>query len=647
MIKNSSCDIESLPLLEEKIFGGMKLDVENNLDLYNRMEKPIVLKPGQATFEDIIIHARLRQRLSDGTITRNIRYLKFMETHIQPVNLMNPSYENFLRHMDYREQIEHAGWGALKHEYQAIIMLLRCYGIDPKTWYYKPPQRQQKMMITIPYPDQVHQMIHQRYSKDGYTDALIRYVLTHDFIVGWRPMSEVCIAKVSDVDLDNETLLITSPKLHNATRIINIHEICNQHDNPSMRNWLEHWRNKVENQYSKDYLYLHPNGRPFENADQLRQFINRNIKKAQGTTIPAGYYNYLSRHWCAIARLIRTKIKTKKYDEYEVMEHLGHTKIETTIGYIRSAKFYYEQTQFDWLSSILTGKRKVSGDNAIQPTEATKKSSNQINRYGMIRRPPNLYILLSIVKIRQSTGFLFCYFFFFSFFVEIPILDLSDDGTEINRCLEGPGWSCGLQFFSVTGVWGDAGLVMSSDVLFASSPPLLSYNSSLSVTEFFIDHASGGMVGAWLVIKDCSSPLSSMLPFPPISSLSVTRFLCSQQSADLKFFDCWLMGRWVTGSLRIPHIAVPSSPSGVESSFLSMVLFCADDGADRGFFVFHNVLPPLITESMNPWSLQSTAMLLNSGSVPESGVSSSERMHPRRSNSGQVRALEYKGGMGI
>ena len=85
----------------------------------------------------------------------------------------------------------------------------------------------------------------------------------------------------------------------------------------------------------------------------------------------------------------------------------------------------------------------------------------------------------------------------------------------------------------------------------------------------------------------------------------------------------------------------------ISSSFLSMVLFCADDGADRGFFVFHNVLPPLITESMNPWSLQSTAMLLNSGSVPESGVSSSERMHPRRSNSGQVRALEYKGGMGI
>ena len=30
----------------------------------------------------------------------------------------------------------------------------------------------------------------------------------------------------------------------------------------------------------------------------------------------------------------------------------------------------------------------------------------------------------------------------------------------------------------------------------------------------------------------------------------------------------------------------------ISSSFLSRVLFCADDGADRGFFVFHNVLPP-------------------------------------------------------
>lgn len=423
---NNPLSDEELPSISKELSDGGRLNhVENKPIFCNRLEKPIVLKPGQATFEDIKIHARLRQRLSEGTITRNTRYLRFMETHIMPVDLMNPSYENFIRHMDYREQIEHSGWGALKHEYQAMIMLLRCYGIDPKTWYYKPPQRQTNQMVTVPYPDQVHQLIHQRYSKDDYTNALIRYLFCHNFVIGWRPMSEVCIAKTTDVDLDNETLRIISPKMHNSIRTIRIHEIANQHDNPSMRNWLDVWRPKAVSQYSGDSLYVHPNGRPFTNPDQLRVFINRAVKQAQGTTIPTGYYNYLTRHWCAVARLIRTKLQTRKYDEYEVMEHLGHTKIETTIGYIRSTKFYYDQTGYDWLSSVLTDapKKRVE-ESAVQPIKKSTKPmkhglSTSPNRYKQVRRPPdsnyltegnqfdNIWFLVAVEKKQSVTLFLF------------------------------------------------------------------------------------------------------------------------------------------------------------------------------------------------------------------------------------------------
>lgn len=339
----------------------------------NRLETPTILDPQTASFEDIRNHARLRQRLAPKTTDNHLKYLRFMELHKCPVNLREPSHENFLRHMDYREQIEHAGWGALKHENEAFRMYLRAIGKNPAEYYYKPPQRQPKE-TPIPYPDQVHQMIHQRYSNDRYIDALIRYIICHNHIIGWRPPSEPAIAKISDVDLDHETLLITSPKLHYTTRTISISEIANQHDIPSMRNWIDHWRPKVANQYSDDYLYLTPQGRPFT-SDTLRRYLYVHAQRRIKTIFP-GYYNYTSRHWCAIARLIRTKLQTRHYDEYEVMEYLGHTKTDVTMTYIQRAKFYYEQTGFDWIKRVLTNPQKRVGDNALK---TDKDSENALS----------------------------------------------------------------------------------------------------------------------------------------------------------------------------------------------------------------------------------------------------------------------------
>jgi hypothetical protein len=98
------------------------------LQKVNRLDFPIVLDPKTATFDEVAIHALLRQRIAKGTIARNLRYARFMETHPCPVNFRNPSYENFIRHMDYREQIEESKWGALKHEWQAMRMFLKAYG---------------------------------------------------------------------------------------------------------------------------------------------------------------------------------------------------------------------------------------------------------------------------------------------------------------------------------------------------------------------------------------------------------------------------------------------------------------------------------------------------------------------------------------
>ena len=353
-----------------------------NLQHISRLNTPITINPEESSFDDVSIHATIRQRLSPGTIQRNLRYARFMENHPQPVDFKNPSYENFIRHMDYREQIEGSQWGALKHQWQAMRMFLKAWGIDPQTWPYKPPSRPTYTIRPIPFPEAVYKIIHHDYSKDEYTNALIKYLLCHNYVIGWRFPSEPQTVKLSDLDIDNSTLIITEPKKHHSTRYIDIEEICKKRNIHSMKNWLT-WRNKVENQHSNDYLYLKPNGKPFKNPDQLRQFINRLAGKQIKTIYPK-YYNYNTRHWCAVARLIRSKLFTKKFDEYEVKEWLGHTKIQTTMGYIKEAKFYHNKAPYDWIKRVLKRnyrKRPVAEQNSLtlSATGTIEKSTNPEN----------------------------------------------------------------------------------------------------------------------------------------------------------------------------------------------------------------------------------------------------------------------------
>jgi hypothetical protein len=59
------------------------------------------------------------------------------------------------------------------------------------------------------------------------------------------------------------------------------------------------------------------------------------------------------RDWSAIARLIRTKIETKKWDVRVVKNDLGHKEENTTEAYIRFAEKYYQKDPYDWLRAVL------------------------------------------------------------------------------------------------------------------------------------------------------------------------------------------------------------------------------------------------------------------------------------------------------
>ena len=101
-------------------------------------------------------------------------------------------------------------------------------------------------------------------------------------------------------------------------------------------------------------------------------FLNRIASPVIKTVFPE-YYNYTSRHFCAIARLIRTKIQTKHYDAYEVRDWLGHSKIETTMNYLKDAKHYYLLAPYDWIHRALRAKEKRSEECAEKSKKAKKK----------------------------------------------------------------------------------------------------------------------------------------------------------------------------------------------------------------------------------------------------------------------------------
>jgi len=342
--KNQECNIideiisQRSKELISPIFGEENVQISYDLKNIKRTDFPITLNPKTATFHDVAIHALLRQRLSQNTVKKRMSTAKFMETHTRPVDFRNPNYENFINHMDYRE-----------NEWKTMRMFLKAYGM--KTWTYKPPSTPRYKARVIPFPDQVYKILNLEYSKKSYENALIQYLLTHNFIIGWRFPSEPAEMKVSDVHIERGYITITEPKKHSSTRNLSPTEIMNNRRRKSFRNWVYYWRPKVENQYSKDYLYLRPDGKPFT-RDQLRQLLNRKAKPVIETVFPE-YYNYCSRHFAAVSRLIRTKLQYRAFDEYEVKDWLGHTKIETTMGYIKDAKHYYLLAKYDWVNRVL------------------------------------------------------------------------------------------------------------------------------------------------------------------------------------------------------------------------------------------------------------------------------------------------------
>lgn len=82
--------IENLSQKHVELFipqvGDLMRDLAYELKHIKRTEFPIFLDPKTASFMDVAIHAKIRQYLADSTIEKNLRYARFMETHLMPID---------------------------------------------------------------------------------------------------------------------------------------------------------------------------------------------------------------------------------------------------------------------------------------------------------------------------------------------------------------------------------------------------------------------------------------------------------------------------------------------------------------------------------------------------------------------------------
>jgi len=322
--------------VEQPVIGILMRELAYELENIKRTEFPIFLDPKIASFKDVAIHAKIRQYLSDSTIEKNLRYARFMETHPCPVDFRNLMPESFLRHIDYRLEMEHppATPNAIKHEKKAILMFLRAYNQYSDQWkklVKTPPVYENEDNIEVPFPSIVNELYHATYSNNKYENILLQTIVFLGFNFGMRPPSEICNLDLDDIIINKDGtgyIRIHEDKKRGKQRIIIPFNknILSSKVFKTPKNYIDNWRKKVATKDSENALFLQPNGTRIT-GKYLRDHITPTGKKIAGPY----FHLYTMRHTCATYLYEYTK-------ELEIVRRrLGHKKPSTTIVYIHIA----------------------------------------------------------------------------------------------------------------------------------------------------------------------------------------------------------------------------------------------------------------------------------------------------------------------
>lgn len=330
---------QTIEPLTPKQVGEEMVKIEHELKKIKRTDFPIFLDPKTASFLDVAIHAKIRQYLSDSTIEKNLRYARFMEMHPVPINFRKLTPEQFIRHMDYRIEIENATPHALAHERKVIMMFLRAFGISDENWKIicKTPPIIISEDVEVPFPTTVHEFFTYKYSKNKYESRLLQSVAFMGFMFGMRPPSEICNLNLEDLVINNDGtgyLIVHEQKKRGRKRVIVPFNkaVLSSQVYKTPRNYVKYWRHKVANEHSKNALFLQPNGKRVT-PQYLREKLSPAGKKIAGQF----FHLYTMRHTYATYLYNYTK------DINLVSKALGHTKLTNTTKYIHVAEWMQQQ----------------------------------------------------------------------------------------------------------------------------------------------------------------------------------------------------------------------------------------------------------------------------------------------------------------
>ena len=297
---------------------------------------------------------------SSKTIIDRIRHARSMQNHpVYPVNWLKFEPEQILNQLlhrqlyQYKERAKQTGnptYGTtqLHNLWKTVNMFAEAYGLDISFWGWNPPAVPEPQVKIVPRPEIVNRLMHKWYTNDRFENALIRTLLTVGFHIGLRP-EELITIKVDDIKLDDGYIFIREQKKKFRERQVWIDDaVMNSRRQNSLRNWIKVWRPKRANENSGNFIFIKKNGKPFPSEDALRMYLSPFVKPVWSDFKPK-----IMRDWSAIARLIRTKEETKKWDIRTVKHDLGHKFQQTTESYIRYAENYYRRDPYDWLRSVL------------------------------------------------------------------------------------------------------------------------------------------------------------------------------------------------------------------------------------------------------------------------------------------------------
>jgi integrase len=297
---------------------------------------------------------------SESTVIDRIRHARNMQKHaIYPVDWLKFEPEQILNQLLYRQLYEYKelavrtgnptyGATQLTNLWKTVKMFAEAYGIDISFWGWNPPTPPEPQIKIVPRPETVNRLMHHRYTNNRFENALIRTLLTVGFHIGLRP-EELITIKASNVKLDDGYIFIREQKKKYRERQVWIDDaVMTSRQQNSLKNWIEIWRPKAANEKSRDFLFIRKDGSPFQSEQTLRKYLMPFVKPIWKDFCPR-----IMRDWSAIARLIRTKIETKKWDIRTVKCDLGHKTEKTTESYVRFAENYYRKDPYDWLRAVL------------------------------------------------------------------------------------------------------------------------------------------------------------------------------------------------------------------------------------------------------------------------------------------------------